>query len=133
MQGYQSRKFAIGAEEFLCCEMRLIERAETILVVLREEKNRVMRGVLTARFENIANLVKLEMVLRGKKKKAIRFFQEYWGFDNGKVRRPSIVQEVRLGAHNGQYRYAQWIPVDIVTDRLLSEASYFQTEERNSP
>lgn len=132
MSSYVRRQFAIGAQESLTCQMRIDEYEGTTLVVLKEEGHQRLRGALTARFEYVANLVALELTLRGKSRQSIRFFQEHPDFNNGKVQRPILVQEVQMSIRDGQYCYARWAPLDTALAARVNESFCLQKAERRT-
>jgi len=132
MSSYVRRQFAIGSEESLVCLMRLEEYEGTTLVVLKEEGHQRLRGALTARFEYVANMVALELTLRGQSRQSLRFFQEHPDFNNGKVQRPTLVQEVQMSIRDGQYCYARWAPLDASISTVVNESSCLQMEERRT-
>lgn len=123
MARYCRRRFAVGADESLACEMRIELEMGVVLVVLRDVPGETPPGVLSARFEYLANLVALELVLRGDGHRTVRFFHERVAFDNGRVFRAEQLQEVQLLRRDGRYCYARWVPVDVPTGARLTAAA----------
>lgn len=119
--GYMRRRFSLGAEESLECDMRIEEHDGVTFVILREPTSQRQFGALTARFEQVANLVTVELTMKGLQRRPVRFFHYLPAFDNGLVSAPAKMQEVHLTTREGQYHYARWVPVDVPTVVWLSE------------
>lgn len=130
MTGYVRRRFALGAEESMECEMRLEEHAGQTWVVLREPASLRRFGALTARFEHVANLITVELAMRGLQHRPVRFFHQCMGFDNGRVQSPARIQEVLLTKRDGQYCFARWLPLDAVTAAQLNAGADWRMAAR---
>lgn len=121
MIGYVRRSFSLGAEESLECDMRIEDHDGVTFVILRERPGQRQFGVLTARFEQVANLIALELTMKKLQHRPVRFFHYLPEFDNGRVYAAANLQEVHLTSRDGQYHYARWVPVDMPTVAWLSE------------
>lgn len=98
------RKFALGNLNALSCLVGIAPRADGTYVFLQEQP--VGSAALTAHFEHVANLIRIELKMR-QCPPPYRFFQL-----KGWATQLSVAScdEVKLMEKEGAYHYAVWQP-----------------------
>lgn len=116
--GYVSRKFPLGSSEWVQCDCRVVAQDGAVLVTFRDDRSPVFRGALTARFEYMANLFKVELLMKGYVGTR-RFFHEhpFWATEQRGLK--TKLQEVLMQERDGQYCYSTWVPVSAQTLKLI--------------
>ena len=120
---FQQRRFAWGSNEWLCCEVAQLPVDDELWLVFRDSTEASARGVLTSAFEYIANIFRIELMLK-----------QHWGC----VRHfhvnpllsdragPPRIREVKMSVREGQYHYATWVPLDDAATQVFTAVATLQ-------
>lgn len=108
------RQFSLSDYESLVCEMRVLVRNAEVCVVLRDAPGTPFQGVLACRFEQVASLVALELLIKRVPHEHLRFFHERRlpGLERGPY---AQLHEVTMTRAQGWYWQGRWTPISART------------------